>query len=584
MSSAVVDLDIGGTLFRSTRRSLSKSPYLRALLNYKDTGALAVSCNSNGILFVDRSPALFPRVLDFLRDSCQRRQLELDSLEAANSLVEEFKFYGLDAQVTPPATGEQKGKRPPTQDALVCARWTNVRNEDVNDTPALYVHIEAPATLRKKLDRVCSPETIGLESDSDDDYSVRDGDTNVCLLWKELCPDAREIPARVSRALRVLKDDRFAEVSRSESSSMAQAHLDARIECSHSLFGQQRRRLKWKRVEPYEQVWHDVEHTESEKEDLDGCRLRENLHWVSETIVLRRDNTEAGPATRVVTVTVTCEENPAVCLPAALREVSVQTDFPGAPTSEPTLADNASVFEPHALAGHPVGTTSSPISSCQEAVTAWAVPAAENEKPSESQAAEQMNGDIAEALMRSRQDCYDCVLLRLTSHSPEFMNALCADELLASCIERVEEAGCQMSPAWANGALFLVPMTQSQLEDMRLQPYHIVARACDMSRIEKVLQAFPKRQRPRVKLVEEEEMERHRASRAAASSSAADRAQEDARERAPESSELGLVLERTFLSRPEPHALRDSGSVVQSAPCVGDVDSEPLNPRRIIVD
>ena len=55
-----------------------------------------------------------------------------------------------------------------------------------------------------------------------------------------------------------------------------------------------------------------------------------------------------------------------------------------------------------------------------------------------------------------------------------------ADDL-SSCLSRVESAGCQVTPAWAHGALLLVPVTEQQImeADINLQAHNILMLSSD---------------------------------------------------------------------------------------------------------
>ena len=81
----VVDVDVGGTHFRTTEATLKKLPFFENLLE------------CDGPLFVDRSPEVFERVLEFLRTgqvklAADRPGYKLDS----DRVKEEIRFYGLD--------------------------------------------------------------------------------------------------------------------------------------------------------------------------------------------------------------------------------------------------------------------------------------------------------------------------------------------------------------------------------------------------------------------------------------------------------------------------------------------------------
>ena len=78
-----INLDVGGTHFRSTRLSLQKSNFFAGLLE---------SGGPEDMIFVDRCPVLFAEVLQFLRTN----QIVVGSARQLARLQEEFRFFGLD--------------------------------------------------------------------------------------------------------------------------------------------------------------------------------------------------------------------------------------------------------------------------------------------------------------------------------------------------------------------------------------------------------------------------------------------------------------------------------------------------------
>merc|ERR1711957_462504 len=87
-----------------------------------------------------------------------------------------------------------------------------------------------------------------------------------------------------------------------------------------------------------------------------------------------------------------------------------------------------------------------------------------------AEASERENADVAEAVLRSKSDVLPCslegaVILRLTRCSVEIMNLLLSCPELAACRQRVEDAGCDTRPHWANGALLLLPLTVEQVHE-----------------------------------------------------------------------------------------------------------------------
>jgi len=125
---------------------------------------------------------------------------------------------------------------------------------------------------------------------------------------------------------------------------------------------------------------------------------------------------------------------------------------------------------------------------------------------SEADAAEQENTDIAAALLHSKVDAPplsgdNVVVLRLSSRSADIEEKLLAAPALAQCRDLVADAGCEVLPSWANGAVLLVPLTVAQVEEagLELRAHHIVALEPDRARVEEAIADLPYRRRPKVR-------------------------------------------------------------------------------------
>lgn len=96
----VVELNVGGTVFTTLRATLAafESSRLEAMLS----GRWRVPRDAAGRVFVDRDPALFGRVLAFLRDPAAGVELPAESTPACDALVAEFEWYGLREVALPP--------------------------------------------------------------------------------------------------------------------------------------------------------------------------------------------------------------------------------------------------------------------------------------------------------------------------------------------------------------------------------------------------------------------------------------------------------------------------------------------------
>merc|ERR1712046_305651 len=87
---------------------------------------------------------------------------------------------------------------------------------------------------------------------------------------------------------------------------------------------------------------------------------------------------------------------------------------------------------------------------------------------STAEALNRANSELMAAVLSSKADAPNelsadgVVLFRLDrrARTEEVTNALLQAPALARCRQAVEDAGCELQPAWANGAWLLVPMTQ----------------------------------------------------------------------------------------------------------------------------
>eukprot|EP00929_Paragymnodinium_shiwhaense_P048900 TRINITY_DN24684_c0_g1_i3.p1 TRINITY_DN24684_c0_g1~~TRINITY_DN24684_c0_g1_i3.p1 ORF type:complete len:621 (-),score=104.49 TRINITY_DN24684_c0_g1_i3:489-2351(-) len=186
--------------------------------------------------------------------------------------------------------------------------------------------------------------------------------------------------------------------------------------------------------------------------------------------------------------------------------------------------------------------------------------------------------DIKEATLRSLADTIVC---RLTFHMPSVVDLLTQAPDLEECRARVVSAGCELRPAWANGALLLVPVTHDDLLEagMKLATHNILMLASDQARVERVLAELPRRRRPRL-LPEHEAV----VDTAASSSSDAVKCPDDETHVDSDGDwmeEVGLVVEKTFLTfRLGPSEVSVASAVVQSAPAAVEDWPEPVNPHQ----
>ena len=111
------------------------------------------------------------------------------------------------------------------------------------------------------------------------------------------------------------------------------------------------------------------------------------------------------------------------------------------------------------------------------------------------------SAEVQEALLRSKADprSPDGVLVtRLTFHTPEIAARILAHDAVAECVEKVADAGCDVQPKWACGAILLVPLTNTQLCEagVQLKAHNIVVLQAELGRVEEALRSLPRRKRP----------------------------------------------------------------------------------------
>lgn len=113
MAPQVVQLNVGGTIFATTRQTLGSCPgsYLAGLISEDHPQVIQYL---DGAIFVDRSPECFGLVLNWLRGCkvCLR-----PGSREANLLLEEAEYYGLPAlsKLLKPEPEEQKAPGAPVQ-------------------------------------------------------------------------------------------------------------------------------------------------------------------------------------------------------------------------------------------------------------------------------------------------------------------------------------------------------------------------------------------------------------------------------------------------------------------------------------
>jgi len=210
---------------------------------------------------------------------------------------------------------------------------------------------------------------------------------------------------------------------------------------------------------------------------------------------------------------------------------------------------------------------------------------------SKAEALQQENADVSHAILQSKMESpcgVECVVLHLTHHTESIRADLAGSPLLAECCARVSEAGCQVMPEWAHGALFFAPCTEEGVEELgiELKPHHVIALAIDMALIREALSQFPRRRRPQCK-VDIGVYSDAREFALVSGEQAGGRCQQPAPDLSATRSEflraefaLLFTVERTFVHVPSRQSVPDDTTLVCSAPCGDGISS--LSPRRII--
>ena len=89
--SVIVDIDVGGTLFRTTRQTLLSDANSMLAKMFDPNANLVPVLRTDGAYFIDRDPAYFRVVLNFLRTGY------LDKIDDCDlpALLREASFFGI---------------------------------------------------------------------------------------------------------------------------------------------------------------------------------------------------------------------------------------------------------------------------------------------------------------------------------------------------------------------------------------------------------------------------------------------------------------------------------------------------------
>jgi len=209
-------------------------------------------------------------------------------------------------------------------------------------------------------------------------------------------------------------------------------------------------------------------------------------------------------------------------------------------------------------------------------------------RESDAEATKREDADFAQAFLYSKAYARplsgdDVVVLRLTRRSPHVVTTLLESAVLAGVRERVKEAGCELLPDWASGALLLIPLTSEQAVEagLRLRPCNIIVLRSDQSKIEQAVAELPNRQRPRIRAeysttesavaTHEGVQTRFHAEGAEMGNESQEVAMDDEDER------IEIWVENTFVHFPEQKDVSQASAFTESAPCDNTGLVEPRN-------
>merc|ERR1711892_640951 len=124
----------------------------------------------------------------------------------------------------------------------------------------------------------------------------------------------------------------------------------------------------------------------------------------------------------------------------------------------------------------------------------------------------QANAELQQAILQSKienppppllADGYALLKLTRMARSPSVDEALLTAPSLQHCRDRLLEAGCELKPAWAGGARFLVPFVTEQLEELLNQGLEVCDSSIltlrqDIAAVKEALKSLPRKNRPHV--------------------------------------------------------------------------------------
>jgi len=208
-------------------------------------------------------------------------------------------------------------------------------------------------------------------------------------------------------------------------------------------------------------------------------------------------------------------------------------------------------------------------------------------RESAAEAITQEGAHVQEALLRSKIDAaqrQQLVVLRLTKRNSEVLQVMLTNSCLQHVRSHVEEAGCEILPDWADGAIFLAPLTEQQALEagVKFRAHHIVVAQQDQATVERVLATIPKRRRPGVQFAKDEHL---LASSSTKLISEADQTNLEEPHLQPYTQNVDVwdgawVVEKTFVHCPLPEDSQSSRDA-HSEPWGGDLDARPTKMLRL---
>lgn len=191
-------------------------------------------------------------------------------------------------------------------------------------------------------------------------------------------------------------------------------------------------------------------------------------------------------------------------------------------------------------------------------------------------------------LLRSKIDAVErqqLVVLRLTKRNEHVLDVMLKEMCLQQVRAQVEEAGCEILPEWAGGAVVLAPLTKQQADEagVQLRPHHIVVAQQNQALVEQVLATIPKRRRPGVQLADPEHLTNSAGPKTEKASSAP-LVKPDAPSYIHNANEWDgfWLVEKTFVHCPYPQSPSESSRMACSEPWGGDAGAQPTKMRRLL--